>query len=506
MTSAKQRIVIVGGGTSGWMCAAALSKFATGPRDRIADITLVESEEIGTVGVGEATIPQIRIYNDMLRIDEDAFLRECNGTIKLAIEFVDWLKPGHNYMHAFGVLGRDLGFVPFHHYWLKAHLAGQDDNLWAYSMNDMAARAGKFSRVDRIGDGALPGMPYAFHFDAGLYAQFLRRLAEASGATRVEGRIVKVHQRADDGFVTGVELADGRRVEGDLFIDCSGFRALLMGETLGVGYEDWNRWLPCDRAWAVPCENAPQLTPFTRSTARQAGWQGRIPLQSRIGNGHVFSSGHIDEQAAADVLMANLDGKPLAEPRLIRFRTGRRQKTWDKNVIAMGLASGFLEPLESTSIHMVQSAIARLITLLPSGTPAPALVDEFNAQARSEIELVRDFIILHYYANQRDEPFWQACRDMALPDSLEHKIELFRQTGVIQCTTNDLFQHPSWLQVMIGQGIRPQSSHGFVDLVPAMDRNNYMRDLRTIYAQELARMPTHEAFISRNCAASFAAQ
>jgi tryptophan 7-halogenase len=495
-------VVIAGGGTAGWMAAAAIAK-VLGPR---LNITLVESDEIGIIGVGEATIPSITHFNDLLRIDENDFVRQTQGTFKLGIEFVDWYRAGHSYMHAFGAIGKDLAHIPFHHYWLEQVLQGRDDSLWNYSLNAVTAYQNHFSRLERIVDTPLSGLMYAFHFDASLYAAYLRGLAQQMGVQRVEGMIAEVVQHPESGDVNKLRLKNGREIGGDLFIDCTGFRGLLIERTLQVGYEDWSRWLPCDRALAVPTERVSPLVPYTRSTALAAGWQWRIPLQHRTGNGIVYSSSYLDDDRAAGLLLANLDARPLAlaggkaEPRPIRFVTGRRCQLWSHNVVCLGLASGFLEPLESTAIHLIQANIQRLILLFPHHGDSAQRRVQFNQAAAAEYEFVRDFIILHYHLNNRiGERFWDDCRHMTLPESLTHKIELFRETAGIFPTTHDLFQLTSWLQVMWGQGIRPRSTHPFVQTVAPHDRTDYLQSIRDLIAQAASALPLQEDFIARHC-------
>jgi tryptophan 7-halogenase len=491
-------VVIAGGGTAGWMAAAAIAK-VMGPG---LTITLVESDEIGIIGVGEATIPSIALFNDLLHIEENDFLRQTQGTFKLGIEFVDWYAPGHSYMHAFGAIGKDLADVPFHHYWLEQVLEGRGDSLWSYSLNGVAAQQNQFARLERIADTPLPGLTYAFHFDASLYAAYLRRLAQQMGVRRIEGMIAEVQQHPESGDVSKLRLADGREIGGDLFIDCTGFRALLIERALHVDYEDWSRWLPCDRALAVPTERVSPLTPYTRSTALEAGWQWRIPLQHRIGNGHVYSSAYLEDDRAAELLLANLDSRPLAEPRPVRFVTGRRRQLWSHNVVCLGLASGFLEPLESTAIHLIQANIQRLILLFPHHGDSTHRRAQFNQAAAAEYERVRDFIVLHYYLNNRaGERFWDDCRHMSLPESLAHQIELFRETAGIFPTTHDLFHLTSWLQVMWGQGVRPRSSHPFVQTVAPHDRADYLKNIRDLIAHAASQLPRHEDFIARHCGA-----
>jgi tryptophan 7-halogenase len=490
-------VVIAGGGTAGWMTAAALARI--GPR---LSITLVESSEIGIVGVGEATIPAIQLFNKLLKIDEDEFLKATQGTFKLGIEFVDWFEKGHAYMHAFGPVGRDLAYIPFHHYWLRGHAAGTADSLWDYSLNGLAAKQARFARVERIRDTPLAGLTWAFHFDASLYAAYLSRFAQGLGVRRVDAKIATALQ-APNGDVRALKLEDGREVAADFFVDCTGFRGLLIEEALKTGYDDWTHWLPCDRAQAVPSSSTEPLTPYTRATALEAGWQWRIPLQHRTGNGHVYSSSFMTDERARELLMANLDAPALAEPRLIRFTTGRRKRLWNRNVVCMGLASGFLEPLESTSIHLIQATIQRLILHFPHLEDCEARRREFNRAAAAEYDYIRDFIILHYHANNRmGEPFWDACRNMSIPDSLRHRIELFRESAGIFCATDDLFQLTSWLQVLWGQGVRPQATHAFVEAVSRGDREGYLRDLRALMAQAVQRLPGHAEFIAKHCAAS----
>jgi tryptophan halogenase len=484
------------------MTAAALAR-VLGPR---LTITLVESSEIGIVGVGEATIPAITRFNKLLKIDEDDFLRHTQGTFKLGIEFVDWLEKGHAYMHAFGPVGRDLAYVPFHHYFLDA--AGIDPaprgpagSLWDYSFNWLAAKDGRFARVEQIPDTPLAGLTWAFHFDASLYAAYLSNLAQKMGVRRLDAKIATVVQ-ATDGDVRALRLEDGRELAADFFVDCTGFRGVLIEQALKTGYEDWSHWLPCDRALAVPCESTHPLLPYTRATALEAGWQWRIPLQHRTGNGHVYCSAQISDERAREQLLANLDGPALADPRMVRFTTGRRRLFWNRNVVCMGLASGFVEPLESTSIHLIQVAIQRLITLFPHDGDCEERRREFNRAGVAEYEYIRDFIILHYFANnRRGEPFWDACRTMSIPDSLQHRIELFRETAGIFCANDDLFQLTSWLQVLWGQGVRPRATHPFVAAVAPQDRAGYLRDLRALIARATQAMPSQADFIARHCAA-----
>ncbi len=487
------KIVVVGGGSAGWMAAAALGRII----GEQWPIELVESEQIGTVGVGEATIPQILLFNGVLGLDEAEFVRATKGSFKLGIDFVGWGAPDERYIHAFGLVGRDLGLIPFHHYWLQARARGDRTGLAEYSLSAMAAASNVFMREDPLPRTPIGAANYAYHFDASLYAAHLRDHAEKWGVKRLEGRITDVGRDGESGHVTHVELEDGRRVAGDLFIDCSGFRALLIGEAMGSAYVDWSQWLPCDRAQAVPCESVEPLTPVTRATAREAGWQWRIPLQHRIGNGYVYCSDFISDDAAATTLLANLDGKALGEPRPLKFTAGRRQDFWRGNVVALGLASGFLEPLESTSIHLVQSGIKHLVDLLPRDGIDPADVASYNSKLAFEYEKIRDFLILHYWANGRSEPFWKRCREMEIPDTLVEKIETFRSHGRIFRFNEELFTEVAWLQVMVGQNILPRSYHPLADAPGDDNVDQYLASIRELIAAKVRRMPDHRDYLNR---------
>ena len=498
-TSEKIRVVIVGGGAAGWMTAAALAKVLQGRYS----ITLVESDDIGIIGVGEATIPMISLFNRLLGLDENEFLKQTQGTFKLGIEFVNWARLGDRYMHGFGVVGQENATVDFHQYWLKQSLAGKAKSLDHYSINNAACLKNKFlrPRLD-LPNSPLSQIAYAFHFDASLYAKYLRTFGEALGVKRVEGKIVDVGLREGDGHVTALTLASGQRIEGELFIDCSGFSALLTEGALKTGFEDWSQWLLCNRAIAVPCAPTKDITPFTRSTARQAGWQWRIPLQHRIGNGHVFCSDYISEDEATAVLMSNLDGEPLAEPRTIRYVTGIRKKAWNKNVVAIGLACGFVEPLESTAIHLVQMSIAHLLTMFPTAGFEDADRDQYNRMMRQEYEWVRDFIILHYKATERnDSPFWNHCREMEVPQSLTDRMELFKTHGRIFREGNELFSKMSWLQVLHGQRVRPRGHHPLTDLRSDEEIRQYLEEVEGVIQACVEAMPSHAQFIADNCAA-----
>jgi tryptophan 7-halogenase len=493
-------VLIVGGGTAGWMCAAAMSRFLKGT----VSVTVVESEEIGTVGVGEATIPTLQTFNQILGLDEDDFVRQTQGTFKLGIEFVDWDLVGGRYIHPFGTHGRDRIEYKFHQLWLRLKDEAPEaaGGIADYNLSTAAARAGRFDRPRGGPDSIISTLRYAFHFDAGLYARYLRKYAEARGVVRVEGMITDVTQRADDGFVQSVTLRDGRALAADLFVDCSGFRGLLIEQTLKAGYTDWRHWLPCDRAVAVPSRSEGPLLPYTRSTADAAGWRWRIPLQHRVGNGYVYSSEFIADDEAEQRVLSQLDGAPQAPPRRLKFVAGHRNKLWDKNVVAIGLAGGFIEPLESTSIHLIQTGIMRLMTLFPDMAFSRADTEEFNRSSIAEYEQVRDFIILHYKASRRDDtPFWRHCRDMEIPDSLAHKLDLFRSRGRIFRFQDDLFTEDSWLSVMLGQGILPSGHDPLVDSIPIADLTRIMSGLRLAIQKTANSLPTHEAFIRKTCQA-----
>jgi tryptophan 7-halogenase len=492
-----REILIVGGGTAGWMTAATLARLL--PKGQ-AKVRLIESDEIGIIGVGEATVPLVQIFNGMLGIDEREFICETQGSFKLGIEFVDWGEIGNRHFHGFGDYGEFIDGIAPHHYWMKLRELGDPTPLADYSFPTVLAKKNRFAPSPVR--GREPEFKYAYHFDASLYARYLRRYAEARGVERLEGRIVDVALRGEDGFVEAVTTVDGQRLEADLFIDCSGFRGLLIEQAMHTGYEDWSKWLPCDRAVAVPCESAGELTPYTRSTAREAGWQWRIPLQHRIGNGYVYSSGYLSDENAAEVLLANLDGKPLADPRVLRFTGGHRKKFWSKNVVASGLASGFLEPLESTSIMLIQTGIARLVEMFPSKDFDPVLEEEYNRMCIREYEKVRDFIILHYCLSRRtDSEMWRYVANMDLPDSLRRKIEIFEARGIIPLEGDESFHEPSWVAILVGQEHLPKRHDPMVDRVDIERVTAGMRHRRETIAQLTDRVPLHSDYIARTCPA-----
>ena len=489
-----RRIVVVGGGTAGWMTAAALARFCI-PR---FSVTLVESAEIGTVGVGEATIPSINLFNQSLGIDEAEFLAATGGTYKLGIAFDDWGKAGEAYVHAFGLVGSALGVVPFHNYWLRGRALGIAKPLGHYILHTIAIAGNRFAHIQRPPGSLAPPLPYAFQFDASLYAKFLRGYAEKRGVVRQEGKIVAVERNQQNGDIAAVLLANGTRIEGDLFVDCSGFRGLLIEQELETGFEDWSEWLRCDRAIAVPCARTEPLIPLTQVFARKAGWQWRIPLQHRTGNGHVFSSRHMSEDEAAAILLANLDGEPTGEPRTIRFTPGIRRKSWVRNVVAVGLSSGFIEPLESTSIHVIQTAINRLLELVPAGEIGEATRDDFNARTRLEMERIRDFVIFHYHANRREgEPFWDELRAMPVPEPLQHKMDLFRSSGRVTASFDELFDARAWIQVMIGQNVMPESWNPIADQLPEPRLKEFLDGIERAHVEEVSSMPEHAEFVAR---------
>lgn len=488
------KVVVIGGGTAGWMSAALIKRVLGGA----VEVELVESETIGIVGVGEATIPPIQHVNSVLGLDEAEFLRETKSTMKLAIRFENWRVQGEKYYHTFGAPGKSQAFCHFHHFWTRAQQAGYKTNLWDYDLNYLCAEAGKFVKLQV--EDKMWEMPYAYHFDASLYGAFLRKYSEKRGVKRTEGLVEQVNINAENGHVESLVLKGGKVIEGDLFIDCSGIRGLLIHKKLGTGYEDWSHWLPCDRAMAVPSERFEKTVPYTRAIAHSAGWQWRIPLQHRNGNGLVYSSNHYSDDQAADILLNNLESKAIADPKIIPFQPGRTRKQWNRNVIAVGLSSGFLEPLESTSIYLIQSAVVRLLHLFPHTGVTPELVEEYNRQSKREYELIRDFIILHYYLNERDDSqFWRDARNMDVPERLTEKIELFRANGSLVQDQLDIFLEPSWLQVMLGQGVMPQDYHPIADSLSDAQLKDKLVKTMQLKKEPLTKIPSHDEFLDMFC-------
>jgi tryptophan halogenase len=486
-----RRIVIAGGGTAGWMTAAALSRTL----GKVLDITLVESDEIGTVGVGEATIPTLVHFHRLLDINEAEFMAATQATFKLGISFESWRARGKDYIHSFGTTGTDHWTAGFQHFWMKGRKQGLAGDYGDYCLELKASLESKFAHLPN------DGMNYAYHLDAGRYARFLRRFSEHFGIERIEAKIASVEQTAN-GDIAALLLDSGKRIEGDLFIDCTGFRSLLLGQTLGVAYEDWSHWLFNDSAIAVQTESMGPALPLTRSMAHDWGWQWRIPLQSRVGNGIVYSSRHIDDETAKATLLGNIEGKALTEPRVIRFKPGQRVKTWSHNCVAIGLSSGFLEPIESTSIHLIQRSIVRLLQNFPSQGIREADVQEFNAQTWSEIEFIRDFIILHYKVTERrDTPYWKEAAEMAVPPQLQHRIDMFQQTGRSFRVTNELFAENSWIQVMLGQGIMPDQHHPSADLMGDEELSGFLEGIRKHVERTVAQLPQHQAYVEGYCGA-----
>lgn len=489
-------IVIVGGGTAGWMTAAALSRFIN---IQDTSILLVESDAIGTVGVGEATIPHIRYFNEMLGISESEFMRETNATYKLGIEFSNWGNLGDAYIHPFGIYGMDRAGISFHHFWLKSKLMGNESGITEYSLGARAAYAEKFSYPGFDKDPYSTKFGYAFHIDAVLYAKYLRKLSEAKGVIRREGKLNQVVKNPHTGEIEQLLMDDGTKINADFYIDCSGFRSLLLGDALGVKFDDWSHWLQCDRAVAVPTESVVAPTPYSKAIARECGWQWRIPLQNRVGNGYVYSSKFISDDQAAETLLKNVDGKPLANLNFLKFKPGRRNKSWEKNGVAIGLAAGFLEPLESTSIYLIQLGIMKLLDYFPNRDSSAHLIHEFNREMEMEYLRIRDFLILHYCVTERcDTPFWDHCRTMELPESLAYKINLFRELGEVEFYKKGLFLEPSWVAVYIGQGLLPKTYHPrvdqFADSLPA-DLNMIKNSIDEL----LNKMSSHTDSLNKNC-------
>ncbi|WP_125717436.1 tryptophan halogenase family protein [Pseudoalteromonas rubra] len=494
-----KELIILGGGTAGWMTAAMLSRIF---RDKLS-ITLVESDEIATIGVGEASIPPLVDFNRGLGLDEREFITRTQATIKLGIEFTGWGSSSAQYMHAFGSIGKRFGFCDFHHVWQHAQQMAEQHGtaksaLWDYSLNYRAAKAGRFAHLPVIPNTRLPGLEYAYHFDAGLYAKLLKEVAQKQGVIRTEGKVTEVKLDQQTGEVSELVMHDGACLSADMFIDCSGLSAMLIDKTLNVGFDDWSHWLACDSAFAIPTEHGDvPLLPYTQSIAHGAGWQWRIPLQHRVGNGLVFASRFCSEAQAREVLLSNLQGKPLDEPRLIRFKTGMRRKQWHKNVFAIGLSSGFLEPLESTSIHLIQSAIMRLIRHFPVSKQPDMQREACNSEFSQEMKQIRDFIILHYKATKRDDTaFWRWCKDMEVPKSLEQRLALFQQSGAVMRDEGNLFSDLAWQQVMLGQGIAPGALHPLALQFSHEQASDLLDSLETLIQHTVDQLPTHQAFIN----------
>ena len=484
--NAIKRVVIAGGGTAGWMAAAAISKLM----GKNLEITLVESEMIGTIGVGEATIPTMIFFNRLLGIPEDEFLAEVQGTYKLGIKFENWGDLDEDYIHAFGVTGKDCWACGFQHFWLRGKQLGMSGEFGDYCLERRAAETHKFAHLPNN------GLNYAFHIDASLYARYLRKMSEAHGVRREEGKISKVNTHADTGYISSLSLDNGKLIEGDFFIDCTGMRAMLIEKTLHTGYESWSQWLPCDSAVAIQTASVSEPIPYTRSIAREAGWQWRIPLQHRVGNGIVYSSNFMGDDEARDSLLANIEGESLTNPLQIKFSPGRRLKQWNKNCLAVGLSSGFLEPLESTSIHLIQQNIVRFLRMFPTSGIMQSEVDEFNKQADFDIERIRDFIILHYkVTNRTDTSFWRHCRNMDIPESLEHRIKIFRETGHVFRDATELFDD-SWQQVMIGQGIVPERYHALVDTMSERELSDFLAHVKSNVDKTIQGLPGHTEYLA----------
>ncbi|MBU6267553.1 MAG: FAD-dependent oxidoreductase [Sphingomonadales bacterium] len=495
-----KRILIAGGGSAGWMTAALLARLFQG----LYEVVLVESEEIGIIGVGEATIPAIKKYIELLGLDENEFMVRTQASFKLGIQFNNWSHPGSSYVHGFGVIGQDWEWLRCHQYWLRLNQLGRADDFARYSINTAAVAHNRFMRAQPdMADSPIGHIGHAFHFDAALFAQFLSGYAQDRGVRRREGRIGAVNLRSTDGFVESITMADGEVIPADFFVDCTGLRGLIIEQALHTGYENWQHWLPCDRAVAVPCERSENFTPYTKSTAHGAGWQWRIPLQHRTGNGHVYSSQYIDDAEAERVLLANLDGEQRADPFRVQYTTGRRKQFWNRNCVAVGLASGFLEPLESTSIHLIQSAVIRLVRLLPDAGFNPANIAEYNRQTTFEYERIRDFIILHYKATQRDDtPFWNYCRTMSVPETLQRKIDLWMANGRIFREDEELFAEESWIQVLIGQGLIPHGHDPLVAIKSDAQIAQFLGNIAAVIEKCVAVMPGHAEYVAKVCPAA----
>ena len=485
-----KHVVIAGGGTAGWMAAAAVAKLL----GKTVKVSLVESEEIGTVGVGEATIPTLLTLHELLKIKEQDFISAVGGTFKLGISFENWHDVGKDYIHSFGYTGKDCWAAGFQHFWLKGKELGISKDFGEYCNEWAAAKQNRFAVLPN------QNLNYAYHFDSSRYAAFLRKIAQEHGAVRIEGKIEAVQQHEQTGFITGLRLESGQQVDGDFFVDCTGFRGLLIEQTLHAGYDDWQHWLPCDSALAVQTENVQPPIPYTRSIAHEAGWQWRIPLQHRTGNGLVYCSKFWSRDEAEAKLRGNLEGELVTDPRPIKFQTGTRRRHWVKNCVAVGLSSGFMEPLESTSIHLIQRSIVRFMQMFPSDGVRQPDIEEFNNQMKFEIENIRDFIILHYHVtNRTDTPFWRHCRTMEIPESLQHRIDLFKETGRVFKVPTELFGENSWTQVMLGQGLSPEQYHPIVNMMDEQELRDFLGGIHGSVERLVSQLPEHQRFIDHYC-------
>ena len=496
-----KKIVIVGGGTAGWMTAATFAKVLG---NKYCEIQLIESDAIGTVSVGEATIPQIALFNRILGIDENDFIKKTKGTFKLGIEFIDWTKEGGGYMHPFGDHGKGMDAIQFHHYWLKMNQKGSVPDLEEYSLAAVAARQGRFMRPQNLGNSPLSEISYAYHFDATLYADYLRNYAIERGVNRTEGKVVDVLLKNSNGFIDSIKLENGEKIEGDLFVDCTGFRGLLIEGALKTGFIDWSDDLPCDTAVAMPCmaKNPEDIRPFTQATAQKTGWTWRIPLQHRVGNGYVYSSKFMSDDEAVKILTAQMESEPLSKPNFLRWKTGMRKKGWNKNCIAIGLSAGFVEPLESTGLHLIQSAIAKFMGLFPHKDFDQIDIDTYNAQSKTELEYIKDFIVLHYKVTDRDDSdFWNYCREMKVSDRLQAKIDLYKANGRIYRENVELFNETSWLAVMHGQGIKPEGYHPLVDVLDETEIQRRLDHIKSVIDKSAETMPLQREFINKHCRA-----
>ncbi len=493
MPASVRRVVIAGGGTAGWMVAACLSK----TMGKILDIKLIESDEIGTVGVGEATIPTLLTFHNLLDLNEREFMAATSATFKLGISFENWRNVNEDYIHSFGLTGKDHWTAGFQHFWLKGRQRQLAGDYGDYCLELRAAQENRFAHLPRN------GLNYAFHMDATRYAAYLRKFSEGYGVQRIEGKINAVNLDETTGHIRSLTLGSGDEVEGDLFVDCTGFRGLLIGEALKVPYEDWTHWLPCDSALAVQTASVGEAVPYTRSIAHDAGWQWRIPLQHRVGNGLVYCSRYMNDERAKELLLGKIQGEVLTKPRLLKFQPGQRREVWRANCVAIGLASGFIEPLESTSIHLIQRGTIRLMQMFPTMGIRQSDIDEYNQQAQAEIEHIRDFVVLHYHVTQRDDSaFWRECRTMAIPPSLQHRINLFRETGRVFRFQNELFAENSWIQVMLGQGITPQQHHQVADLMGDEELSGFLNSIRSTVDRTVAQLPPHQAYVKQYCESS----